>query len=435
MTSCRRQPRLVAVLLTLSLATAATGQEVLEREGQTEPPAATMVVPFAFYNGSAGFSGGVSVGRRGWLQPQSALFGTVVGSLEGTAYGFLSVRDIRVPWSERLYIDAQCNVGKFSELDIYTSGNPDFPDQRAGTHDSDEDNFITGDGTDNAGWMRLLYVLPLGTGREEPESRLVLRDGIAVAGARDTSSWNPFRNGYTILGVKPFFRTQDLEFDEVEDRESSTVGAEFILHYHNTDFAVNPSKGGLVQMRYTRDWGEMESSAEWETVDGLATKYFSFSEGRRSRQRVLALSAWLIDTPSWDDSDVEDGERVFHRPPAFAGATLGGLGRMKGYPEGRFNDRAAAYYTAEYRHIPQWNPLGDSAWLRKMNADVDWLQYVVGVEVGRVADEFDIGELHRDMKVGGILGLRAMVNHLVVRADVGIADEGVAVQMTIDHPF
>ena len=163
MTSCRRQPRLVAVLLTLSLATAAAGQEVLEREGQTEPPAATMVVPFAFYNGSAGFSGGVSVGRRGWLQPQSALFGTVVGSLESTAYGFLSVRDIRVPWSERLYIDAQCNVGKFSELDIYTSGNPDFPGQRAGSHDSDEDNFITGDGTDNAGWMRLLYVLPLGT--------------------------------------------------------------------------------------------------------------------------------------------------------------------------------------------------------------------------------------------------------------------------------
>ena len=52
-----------------------------------------------------------------------------------------------------------------------------------------------------------------------------------------------------------------------------------------------------------------------------------------------------------------------------------------------------------------------------------------------MADEFDLGELHSDMKVCGILGLRAMVNTLVVRADVGLSDEGAAVQMTIDHPF
>ena len=48
---------------------------------------------------------------------------------------------------------------------------------------------------------------------------------------------------------------------------------------------------------------------------------------------------------------------------------------------------------------------------------------------------FDLGELHSDMKVCGILGLRAMVNTLVVRADVGLFDEGAAVQMTIDQPF
>jgi hypothetical protein len=428
-------PLIGAALLLLLPFRSACAQEVLTREGQVETPDATMVVPFAFYSSSAGFSGGLSVGRRGWLQPQAALFGTAIGSVDGTVYGFLAIRDIRVPWNDRLYIDAQFNVGKFSELDIFTEGNPDFPDQKAGSHDSDKDNFITGDGTDNAGWVRLLYVLPLGAGREDPESRLVLRDGIVVEGARDTSSWNPFRNGYSILGVKPFFRTQDLEFEEIEDRESSTVGAEFIFHYHNTDFAVNPSKGGFIQMRYTRDWGELDSTAEWETVDALATKYFSFGEGRRSRQRVLALSAWLIDTPSWDDSNSEDGEQVLHRPPSFAGASLGGLARMKGYAEGRFSDRAAAYYTAEYRHIPKWNPLADSAWLRSLNADVDWLQYVVGVEVGRVADEFDLGELHSDMKIGGTFGVRAMINHLVVRADVGIADEGVGVQMTIDHPF
>jgi hypothetical protein len=75
---------------------------------------------------------------------------------------------------------------------------------------------------------------------------------------------------------------------------------------------------------------------------------------------------------------------------------------MRGYPEGRFNDRSAVYYAAEYRHIPDWNPLKNFGWLNRRNAHVQWLQYVVGVEVGRVADEFDLGELHSDMKVCGI---------------------------------
>lgn len=108
---------------------------------------------------------------------------------------------------------------------------------------------------------------------------------------------------------------------------------------------------------------------------------------------------------------------------------------MRGYSEGRYNDRSAVYYAAEYRHVPEWNPLKHVDWLNRRNAHVQWLQYVVGLEVGRVADDFNLGELHSDMKVAGVLGLRAMVNTLVVRADLGITEEGAAVQMTIDHPF
>jgi hypothetical protein len=410
-------------------------QETLLREGQSERSAATLTVPFAFYNEASGLSAGFSVGKRGWLQPQATIFATVVGGVEDTLYGFLALRDLNVSWSDRIFVDAQFNVGTFGEIDVYTDGNPDFPDQRAGSHGSDEDNFLTGDGTDNAGWIRVVYVLPIGTGRDEPESRLTLRDGLVTDGGRDTSSWNPLRGGYTALGVEPFFRKQDLSTDEAGDQEISTAGAEFLLHYQNTDFSVNPSRGGLAQVRYTRDWGGWDSTAEWETVDLLVAGYIPLGNRRGSRQRVLALNAWWIDTPSWDDVSVEGGDPIYHRPPSYSGATLGGLSRMKGYPEGRFNDRAAAYYSAEYRHIPEWNPLRGSDWLREMNAHVDWLQYVVGVEIGRVADEFDMDELHSDMNVGGILGVRAMVNHLIVRADVGISDEGAAVQMTIDHPF
>ena len=93
------------------------------------------------------------------------------------------------------------------------------------------------------------------------------------------------------------------------------------------------------------------------------------------------------------------------------------------------------YYSEEYRHIPDWNPLLDIEWLNRRNARVQWIQYAAGLEVGRVADRFDIEELHTDMKVTGLLGLRAMVNTLVVRTDIGISAEGAGVQMTIDQPF
>jgi hypothetical protein len=427
--------RITSIFVLLFFCQAGSAQEILTREGQDKIPDDVLVVPFAFYNTALGLAVGGSVGRRGWLQPQSTIFATVIGSVEGTLYGFLAVRDVEVPLTDRLFIDAQLNLGTFSEMDIFSDGNPTFPNERAGSHGSDKDNFITGDGNDNAGWVQLLYVLPIGEGKENPKSHLALRDGMVVEGARDTSTWNPFKGGYTVAGLKPFFRRQDVNFDTGDDQESNTAGAEFILHYHNTDFSENPSRGGLLQLRYTRDWGELESTSEWETLDFMATRYFPLASGERSRQRVLALTAWWIDTPSWNDYEMDNGNRRFHRPPPYAGASLGGLNRMKGYPEGRFHDRSAVYYSMEYRHMINWNPLKDMKWLTDRHAYVDWLQVVAGVEAGRVNDTFDLGDLHSDMNVGGLFGIRMMGNHVVLRADLGISKEGAAVQMSIDHPF
>lgn len=430
-------PKLATGLTALALLAVlpARAQEVLLREGQQGADSGTFTVPFAFYSGTLGPAVGASIGNRGFFQPQASTFATLIGSGNGSVYGFLAYRDVAVPGLERLFINGQLNVGRFGTIDIYADGNPDFPDERAGSHNSDAEDFLTGDGTDLQYWNLFGYVLPMGAGRNDPKSTLTLRDGIVVDGARDTSVWNPFKSGFTIVGIKPFYRNQDASTDEIGDRESVTAGAEFLLHYENTDFHDNPSRGSMQQLRLTQDWGGMGSSAPWQTIDFSASKFFPLTSGPKSRQRVLALNMWIIDTPSWNDFDTEDGARVYHRPPNFAGATLGGLTRMRGYAEGRFSDRSAAYYSAEYRHVTHWNPLRDIGWLDRRNARVQWIQYVAGFEVGRVADEFDLGELHSDMKVTGILGLRAMVNALIVRADIGISDEGGAVQMTIDQPF
>ncbi|WP_426415263.1 hypothetical protein [Aestuariirhabdus sp. LZHN29] len=56
-------------------------------------------------------------------------------------------------------------------------------------------------------------------------------------------------------------------------------------------------------------------------------------------------------------------------------------------------------------------------------------------EVGRVNDEWDLSELHSDMKwnLGG--GIRLGVDGIVVRADVAMGDEDAQVQMFISHTF
>jgi hypothetical protein len=64
-----------------------------------------------------------------------------------------------MPFSRRPLLDAVVNAGCFQDVDIYTTGNPDFPDERAGSNDSDEDNFVNSDGGwDNFFRLRLKYI-------------------------------------------------------------------------------------------------------------------------------------------------------------------------------------------------------------------------------------------------------------------------------------
>ena len=106
---------------------------------------------------------------------------------------------------------------------------------------------------------------------------------------------------------------------------------------------------------------------------------------------------------------------------------------MRGYRAGRFSDQAAIYYTAEYRLIPEWNPLAEVSWLKSLG--IAWWQFVPFVEVGRVAETWNLDELHSDMKWDAGLGLRVMVKGLIVRVDTAVSDEGVGVQMWVSHPF
>lgn len=425
-----------ALIAVLALAGIATGQEIIVREGAPEGQKEQFfVVPFLFNNDTIGPSLGVSAAARGLPQPQALTYLTGVASAEGTAYLYLRMSELELPRTDRLFLDARATAGRFSRIDTYVDGNPAFAGETAGGNDSSRDNFIESEGGDYSARLELSCVLPVGDGRDNIKPRVVVRDGIRVSGGREVASWNPLRSGTTTFSLTPFYRTQDVTSDERGDEERTTSGIEYALKHDNTDFSENPTRGSFKQIRWTEDYDTLGSSAPWQTVDFTFTKYLDLGRSDTARQRVIALSTWWIDTPSWNEGDTADGRTVNHRPPVYAGATLGGLERMRGFPQNRFHDRSAVYYGAEYRHTLDWNPLRDLALLRWMHVRVDWLQVVAFGEAGRVHDAFDVGELHSDMKYCGGAGLRAFANHLVMRADLALSEEDGILQMTIDHPF
>jgi hypothetical protein len=243
-------------------------------------------------------------------------------------------------------------------------------------------------------------------------------DGLAVGGFTGAQALSPLESGRTFVDLRPFYRSQEIDGDDVSTTVS-TNGIDFGLTWDNRDFPTNPARGQSVTLGISRDFGLLDSSGSWTVLQAEVDQYFELGELPRIRQAVLALSAWTADTPSWDGRG--DG-RVDNRPPAYAGATLGGLWRLRAYPAQRFNYRAAIYYAAELRVIPQWNPF--DAWPAFQDyADVEWLQLVPFVELGRVAPEWDLGELHSDLKWSAGLGTPAWASGFVVRVDTALSEE------------
>jgi len=387
-------------------------------------------VPYAFYNESFGFAGAYAYAVTGWPQKQSALIGTAMVGTQGSAMGFLMGRDLQIPFTPRLFLDAIVQAGYFQENDIYTNGNPDFPDERAGSNGSDEDDYVESDGWDNFFRLRFKYLLPLGHGKDQIISTQVVDRGLLVDGATGGESWNPFTSGLTYLEVKPFYRWQEVDSDEVQENVR-TNGIELSLFRDNRDFKLNPSKGSALRLKFNRDFGWLDSSNSWTVVDGEVDKYFSLGASDWFRQRVLAFDFWTAYSPTWNEKsngNIENGA------PSFAGATLGGLWRLRGYPSQRFSDKAAIYYSAEMRFIPRWNPFDGWPWLQK-HLGIRWLQFVPFVEIGRVAPVWNIKRLHEDMKWSAGLGLRLWAAGLVARIDSAVSDEGFEVQMMVAQPF
>ena len=421
----------LAVLLSILFFFAAqpvSGQSVrVDPDGKFSPQ--TLKLPYAFYNENFGFAGGFVYGKVGKPQDQALILATAIVGTKG-GMGFLVGRDIQMPLIDRLFLDPIVSVGYFSDNESFIDGNPKFPNERAGSNDSDEDNFVEGDGWDNFFRLKFKYLLPIGNGRDEIISTIKIKDGLLASEPQGGTSWNPFKSGKSYLEMRPFYRSQELDGDDV-DETIKTNGIDFSLFWDNRDFNANPTRGFGFRGKVSRDFGLFNSSDSWTNVEAELDVYFPFKMGNWLRKGVLALNHWTSYSPSWNKQD--DGS-VKNRPPAYAGSTLGGLWRLRGYPTQRFNDRAATYYAAELRLIPEWNPFNNWPHVQKY-VGIKWLQFVPFGEIGRVAQDWSISRLHSDMKWCAGLGVRAWAQGIVIRIDTAYSDEGVGLQMMIAQPF
>lgn len=413
----------------LLLTASSFGQAVfVDREGSVIQN--TLSLPYAFYNENFGMALGYVYGIVGRPQKQSTLLATGIVGSKGSAMGFLMGSDLQMPLFERLFVDPIASVGYFEENEAYIPGNPDFPFERAGSNDSHEDNFVTGDGWDNLFRINFKYLLPIGQGADQIISTYRVEEGLLISGARGGASLNPLESGKTYLELRPFYRWQQIEGDEVNE-DLKTNGLDFAVYWDNRDFHPNPSRGFSLLGQVSQDFGWLDSSNSWTDVSGELDFYVPFQLGSWLRQGVIAMDIWTSYSPSWDEQP--DG-RIDNRPPAYTGSTLGGLWRMRGFPTQRFNDKAAVYYSTELRMIPHWNPFQQWEWIQK-HVGIQWLQFAPFLEVGRVAPDWSMNQLHSNMQWNAGLGIRAWAKAIVLRIDTAYSEEGVQLQMMVSQPF
>lgn len=381
-------------------------------------------IPYAFSSETTGFAVGGSAILSGYGQPQQKLlFNTFVG-LDGSTAFFLYGKDTQIPLFERLFLDTRIIYGDYDEVDSYRPGNPDFPNDDAGSNGSDIDNYIESEGQDLYGRFNFRYLFPIGDGEQvmhtfKTKGGLLLPE--SAAGAR---SWNPLESGRTFFENEFFYREQDFDDEFGNNFQSTTFGVNWALVYDNRDFYYNPTRGSRTAIELSRDFGVGESDSSWTAVRLDIAKYIDFGESEHARQRTLALNFWTSDVPTWGDGN---------RPPVFAGSTLGGWERMRAYPEARYNDRSAIYYGAEYRHTPRWNPFEEMWLIEKLR--ISWWQWVAFAEYGRVNDKYNLEELHEQMQWNAGGGIRLNVLGVIARVDAAAADDAFGVQMTVGHPW
>jgi len=402
-----------------------------------------IISPVAFSTESTGFFAGVGVIKEGLFQPQTTLIASIFRGLDQKiningrsqeryfSGSFISFSDFKLPYTERFFFSLMGFKSYYPKMKHYIDG----------SNDSIKKDVITSAGDANFFNTTFRYVLPFGSGLDNPEGICSLQDGFAL-GRHACGDGTPLLTGSTSIGLKTFYQYENSEnillwTDPIWWQHGTSLptwssnGLRLFLSHDNTDFDLNPSKGYQFELEYSKDFGWGDSLQSWDSLTFKYNHYFNLDTFSFTKQNVLALSLWTAYSFSWDtNKEVTPGINA-HRPPTSEGARLGGIYRLRAYNQNRFSDKAAFYATAEYRTIIDYNPLKNYDFV---NVPIEWFQVVGFVEAGRVHEQYNL-DLLSDMKYDVGVSLRAMVGELPIRFDVAYGSEGTNMWLMVNQPF
>ena len=176
----------VGLLFTTSLQARpnATVKFSTTREENPKGSKNALVLPYVFSSESMGFTLGVGGGTKGYGQEQLLVGGTVLASAEGAVAGVLGMWDYKMPWVNRLFISAIGSIGHYPNQRAYAF--PFYPlgSIRPGSNDSDADQYVETEGTDNWADFRFEYVLPLGSAKSSSMMDYQLKGGMLQSDTR-----------------------------------------------------------------------------------------------------------------------------------------------------------------------------------------------------------------------------------------------------------
>ncbi|MGR5559693.1 BamA/TamA family outer membrane protein [Vibrio fortis] len=373
-------------------------------------PKDSAFVPFYFNTETMGNTFGVAGVAKGVGQPQAALFSTALYSDKDSYVVFLSAFNYAL--SQNLLFSTQMYQARFNDNPYYLG------DQ--GSNDSSDLDKTIADGHEQNYQAEFKYLLPWGN---------VAEHGLlgAFQPIKDVSFASPLESGVSSIIFTPFYTSRELK--DLNQAEKAT-GFSLSFDWDNRDSTRNPTKGSHSLLKLTTgadDWSESDPWFKWTFQN---SQYYALGPlGDWFDQQVLAFDFYTADTPTWNNCSGQECAR----PPETEQARLGGLYRLRGYTGGRFHGRSAVHYSAEYRVLPEWQPLEDIPLINYY--DLPWWQWVAFAEVGRVADEYDVKTLHSDMKwsLGG--AVRFQVEGIVVRAELARGGDEGTFRVMINQPF
>ncbi len=396
----------------------------------TNKSKAAIVLPYAFSSDSTGLAFGIGGILNGYIQDNMTIVATayfgealsildqVSGKKEINSYGtFFGITNYQSFFNDRIFLSCLGSYSYYANQKIYIDG----------SSDSKKNDVLLTPGFSNWIEIPIRITLPLGENKDSPITNYTLKDGFVI-NRENHGGGLPFVTGSTVLEIKPFY--SNFSSEKASKTENwKTNGIKFTLIHDNVDFIPNPSRGYRFKLHYDTDFDSFNSTQSWSNVRAQYTQFIELPNSRWDRQSVIALNIWSSYSPSWDTEEIYKDS---HRPPTWEGSRLGGWNRMRAYDSNRFSDKAAIYYGIEHRIIPYLNPLKKKKW---MPINIDWFQVVSFAEMGNVAPEFNLKELHTNLKWDVGMSLRALAANLPIRYDLAYGAEGLNMWVMINETF